>query len=156
MIQQWQLAYFNYSVTLKQLGKINSSIHVQLKEVILKVHVYMCQNTLVCMHELVHVHVHCIYSNSSLNYYFSSLSFSLFPPAFSYFLFTPSLSLSLSPPLSLSSSLLFSRAKTITVCCLPPYGECLFVGTLGGITYPMDTEFDGMSPEVLSWTRARA
>ncbi|XP_019850338.1 PREDICTED: lethal(2) giant larvae protein homolog 2-like [Amphimedon queenslandica] len=46
-------------------------------------------------------------------------------------------------------------AKTITTCCLPPYGECLFVGTLGGITYPMDTEFDGMSPEVLSWSRAR-
>ena len=48
------------------------------------------------------------------------------------------------------------RAKTITACCLPPYGECLFVGTLGGITYPMDTDFDGMSPEVLSWSRARA
>jgi hypothetical protein len=47
-------------------------------------------------------------------------------------------------------------AKTITTCCLPPYGECLFVGTLGGITYPMDTEFDGMSPEVLSWSRARS
>jgi len=47
-------------------------------------------------------------------------------------------------------------AKTITVCCLPPYCDCLFVGTLGGITYPMDTEFDGMSPEVLSWSRARA
>ena len=47
-------------------------------------------------------------------------------------------------------------AKTITTCCLPPYCDCLFVGTLGGITYPMDTEFDGMSPEVLSWSRARA
>ena len=47
-------------------------------------------------------------------------------------------------------------AKTITTCCLPPHCDCLFVGTLGGITYPMDTEFDGMSPEVLSWSRARA
>ena len=56
-----------------------------------------------------------------------------------------------------SISLCFpSSAKTITVCCLPPYCDCLFVGTLGGITYPMDTEFDGMSPEVLSWSRARA
>lgn len=53
-------------------------------------------------------------------------------------------------------SLFLSSAKTITVCCLPPYCDCLFVGTLGGITYPMDTEFDGMSPEVLSWSRARA
>lgn len=47
-------------------------------------------------------------------------------------------------------------AKTITVCCLPPHCDCLLVGTLGGITYPMDTQFDGMSPEVLSWSRARA
>ena len=55
-----------------------------------------------------------------------------------------------------STPLLSSSAKTITTCCLPPYCDCLFVGTLGGITYPMDTEFDGMSPEVLSWSRARA
>ena len=49
-----------------------------------------------------------------------------------------------------------TSAKTITVCCLPPHCDCLLVGTLGGITYPMDTQFDGMSPEVLSWSRARA
>ena len=48
------------------------------------------------------------------------------------------------------------RAKKITTCCLPQHCDCLFVGTLGGITYPIDTEFDGMSPEVLSWSRARA
>lgn len=58
---------------------------------------------------------------------------------------------------SIKCNWLFScRAKTITYCCLSPFDECLFVGTLGGITYPIDTEFDGMSPEVLSWSRSRA
>ena len=38
---------------------------------------------------------------------------------------------------------------------LCPTGECIFVGTLGGVTYPLDISFDGMSPEVLSWARAR-
>lgn len=51
---------------------------------------------------------------------------------------------------------LIVRAKKITTCCLPLHCDCLFVGTLGGITYPIDTGFDGMSPEVLSWSRARA
>ncbi|KAL5473173.1 hypothetical protein EMCRGX_G027621 [Ephydatia muelleri] len=62
------------------------------------------------------------------------------------------------PQLELSKTYKFQGglAKTITVCCLSPTGECIFVGTLGGITYPMDAELDGMSPEVLSWSRARA
>ena len=47
------------------------------------------------------------------------------------------------------------RAKAITVMALCPSGECIFVGTLGGVTYPLDISFDGMSPEVLSWARAR-
>ena len=54
------------------------------------------------------------------------------------------------------NTIIIFRAKKITTCCLPPHCDCLFVGTLGGITYPIDTEFDGMSPEVLSWSRARA
>ena len=51
--------------------------------------------------------------------------------------------------------LLCYRAKAITVMALCPTGECIFVGTLGGVTYPLDISFDGMSPEVLSWARAR-
>ena len=51
--------------------------------------------------------------------------------------------------------MMFHRAKAITVMALCPSGECIFVGTLGGVTYPLDISFDGMSPEVLSWARAR-
>lgn len=55
----------------------------------------------------------------------------------------------------ISSILSCYRAKAITVMALCPTGECIFVGTLGGVTYPLDISFDGMSPEVLSWARAR-
>lgn len=45
--------------------------------------------------------------------------------------------------------------KTITVACLPPHSDSVFVGTLGGITYPIDVHLYGMSPEIIAPSRAR-
>ena len=45
--------------------------------------------------------------------------------------------------------------KTITTACLPPNSDSIFVGTLGGVTYPIDVHLYGMSPEIISPARAR-
>ena len=48
------------------------------------------------------------------------------------------------------------RPKTITAACLPPKSDSIFVGTLGGTTYPVDVQLYGMSPEIITPTRARS
>ena len=49
----------------------------------------------------------------------------------------------------------FCSPKTITTTCLPPHSDSVFVGTLGGITYPIDVHLYGMSPEIIAPSRAR-
>ena len=54
-----------------------------------------------------------------------------------------------SPPPALSP-------KTITAACLPPQSDSIFLGTMGGTTYPVDVQLCGMSPEIISPSRARS